>query len=302
MTYIINILENKYNVIISNEDPDLVFWTNIYSSTNSLDSFTNTMGSTHTQYPNSKKIFLSCEACSNHLDIVEQNNKHFAIGPEPLIHDRYLSLPIHNTTSAWGLYDESKLFDHPYNWLTEIKDGKKILKEKKHFCGVVQNSIVPERVELYNKLSEYKFVRASGGWITNVPPDEATIIHPKIDGEGYLSKIKFLKECKFSIQVQSNIVRHLTVEKLIQAFAAETIPIYYGNDLVLNDGFNPKSFINCHDFSSFNDVVEYVKEIDKNDKLFEEIVSEPIFIGNKLPYYYNSNYVLDFLDKIINYD
>jgi hypothetical protein len=300
MTYIINILQNKYQVVIDNKNPDLVFWTNIYSSTDVVDTFTNELGSTHTQFPQAKKIFLSCEACNNHLYIVEHDDKHFAIGPEPISHEKYLQLPIHNTTSAWGLYDESKFFNHPYNWLTEIKDGEKILKEKKHFCGVVQNSIVPERVELFNKLSNYKFVRASGGWITNVPPEEATIIYPRIDGEGYLSKINFLKECKFSIQVQSNIVRHLTVEKLIQAFAAQTIPIYYGNDLVLNDGFNPKSFINCHDFSSFDDVVEYVKEIDNNDKLFQTIVSEPIFINNQLPYYFDSSYVLNFLDKIIN--
>jgi hypothetical protein len=300
MTYFTNILEKKYEVVIDNENPDLVFWTNVYSSSEQIDSYTNEFAKSHTDFPNAKKIYCSCEITASHLSIVETGYDHYAIGPEPLVHGRYLHLPIHNTTAAWGLYDESKLFDTPYDWLTEPRDGQKILDEKKHFCGVVQNSVIPLRVEYFNKLSNYKFVRASGQWITNVPPEEATITHPRIDGEGYLSKINFLNDCKFSLQIQSNVLPYLTVEKMIQAYAANTLPIYYGNELILEDGFNPKAFINCHDFNSVDDVVNEIMKIDSDDDLYIKMMSEPIFVGNKLPEYFNHDYVLGFLDKIIN--
>jgi hypothetical protein len=299
MTYITNILEKKYEVLIDTENPDLVFWTNVYFSSEQLDFYTQKKAKCHTAYPNAKKIYCSCEMTPNHGAILELGENYYAIGPEPLVDERYLYLPIHNTTAAWGLYSESKLFDKPYDWLTELRNGKKILKEKKHFCGVVQNSVVPMRVEFFNKLSKYKFVRASGGWITNVPSEEQTIRHIN-DGESYKSKVNFLKSCKFSMQIQSNVLRYLTVEKLIHAYASNTIPIYYGNDKVLEDGFNPKSFINCHDYESIDDIVDYIIKIDKNDDLFEEIISEPIFVDNKLPNYFKEEYVLNFLEKIIN--
>jgi hypothetical protein len=298
MTYITNILEQKYEVIIDTENPDLVFWTNIHFSTDQIDFYTNKNARCHTSYPNAKKIYCSCEMTPSHLNIVEQDNN-YAIGPEPLEHSKYLHLPIHNTTAAWGLYSESKLFDKPYDWLTEQKDGEKILKDKKHFCGVVQNSTVPMRMELFEKLSNYKFVRASGGWITNVPPEEQTIRHIN-DGESYKSKVTFLSDCKFSMQIQSNVLRYLTVEKMIHAYAANTIPIYFGNDKVLEDGFNPKSFINCHDFNTVDEIVDEIIKIDKDDELFKQMISEPIFIKNELPDYFNHEYVFTFLEKIIN--
>ena len=299
MNYFTNILEKKYNVVVDTKNPDIVFWTNIHFSTEQIDFFTNELATSHDQYPNAKKIFCSCEMVPNHMELINLGEDYFVIGPEPILHPRYLYLPIHNTTAAWGLFDESKLFDNPYNWLTEHRDGEKILSEKKYFCGVVQNSTVPMREELFNKLSNYKFVRASGGWITNVPTEEQTI-RAINDGESYKSKVNFLSDCKFSMQIQSNVLRYLTVEKMIHAYAANTIPIYYGNDKVLLDGFNPKSFINCHDYNNIDEVVERIIEIDKNDNLFKEIVSEPIFLGNILPYYFNHDYILNFFEKVIN--
>jgi hypothetical protein len=101
------------------------------------------------------------------------------------------------------------------------------------------------------------------------------------------------------MQIQSNVLRFLTVEKMIHAYASNTIPIYFGNDKILLDGFNPKSFINCHEYESLDDIVNRIIEIDKNDELFKEIVSEPIFLENVLPNYFNHNYILNFFEKII---
>lgn len=300
MTYFISVLETKYKVIIDSENPDIVFFSNVHFSTEMIDSFTGKLGRSLDSYPNSKKVFCSGEIFSQYQEILNKGSEYFAIGTHPFENPRYLRMQIHNTTAAWGLYYESKLVDHPYNWLLTSRNSNEVLKSKKHFCGVVQNSSIPDRVELYNKLSAYKFVRASGGWITNVQPEEATIQHPTIDGEGYRSKVNFLSDCKFSLQVQSSNLEYFTHEKMIHAFAANTIPIFYGNSKILEDGFNPASFINCHEFSSFDDVLERVKEIDNNDKLYKGIIEQPYFVHNKLPCYFEPEYLLSFFEKIIN--
>lgn len=300
-TYFKSILEQKYDVVVDSENPDLLFYSNVFFSTEMIDDATGHLARSQDSYgAHVKKIFCSGEIVSNHQSVLNQGDNYFAIGPQPEEHPRYLRMQLHNTTAAWGLYEESKLVDTPYDWLLEPRDGDAILTKKKHFCGVVQNSSIPPRIELYNKLSDYKFVRASGGWITNVPPEEATIRHPRIDGEGYKSKVEFLSSCKFSIQVQSSNLTNFTHEKMIHAFAANTIPIFYGNSEILEDGFNPEAFINCHAYENFDQVVERVKEIDRDDKLFKHIITQPYFIDNKLPYYYNPDYILNFVEKALN--
>ncbi len=300
-TYFKSILEQKYDVIVDSENPDLLFYSNVYFSTDMIDDVTGKLARGQDSYSsNVKKIFCSGEIVSNHQSVLNEGSNYFAIGPQPEEHPRYLRMQLHNTTAAWGLYEESKLVDTPYSWLLQQRDGDTILARKKHFCGVVQNSSIPPRIELFNKLTDYKFVRASGGWITNVPPEEATARYMRLDGDSYKSKVEFLSNCKFSIQVQSSNLPYFTHEKMIHAFAANTIPIFYGNSQILEDGFNPEAFINCHEYDTFDQVVERVKEIDSNDELYKHIVTQPYFVDNKLPDYFNPEYILNFIEKVLN--
>ena len=65
-----------------------------------------------------------------------------------------------------------------------------------------------------------------------------------------------------------------TTEKLYQPLQAFSIPIYWGNPLVVRD-FNPKAFINCNDYDNdFDAIINRVKEIDKNPDLYLSILRE----------------------------
>jgi len=301
MTYFEHVLSKKYEVIRDAEAPDICFYSNLYCTIGARDAYTNAPAKPLDDYDNNvKKIYISGEVTVDQASVLNIAENYFAIGPTFIDHPRYLQMNLHNTTAAWGLYHESNLFDTPFNWLLTPRNGDEILSNKKYFCGVVQNSTVPQRQELFDKLSKYKFVRASGQWITNVPPEEMTITHPRIDGEGYRSKVEFLQNCKFSMQIQTANLRYFTQEKMIHAFAAQTIPIFWGNDRILDDGFNPECFINCHEFESFDAVTERVKEIDSDDMLYKKMITAPYFINNKLPYYYDDAYMLEFLERVIN--
>ena len=93
-----------------------------------------------------------------------------------------------------------------------------------------------------------------------------------------------------------------TTEKIIEAFAGATIPIYYGSKDIAKE-FNEKAFINCHNYNSFEEVLERVKEIDNNDELFLSMVKEPIITDDsQAKIYFDENYLSDYLKKICSND
>jgi len=136
----------------------------------------------------------------------------------------------------------------------------------KKFCNFIYSNgsnVMPERDNFFELLSRYKTVDSGGRHLNNI---------------GYFvgDKLAFQSQYKFSIAFENASSIGYTTEKILQAFSAGTVPIYYGNPEIAKD-FNPKSFVNCHDFSSFGEVVERVKELDLDIEQYSEIMRQPIF-------------------------
>lgn len=134
-----------------------------------------------------------------------------------------------------------------------------IWKEKKEFCSyVVSNSAFArqERTDIFYKMCEYKKVNSGGRYLNNI-------------GEAVENKLLFNKQHKFSIAFENNM--YYTTEKIAEAFAAQTVPIYWGNPAIVKE-FNEKAFVNCHKYKNFDEVVRKVEEIDKNDELYLEML------------------------------
>ncbi len=86
----------------------------------------------------------------------------------------------------------------------------------------------------------------------------------------------------------------------MEAFAGQTVPIYWGNPDIASE-FNPKAFINCHDFPSLEEALEEVKRIDNDDSLFLEMLKAPaIADDSSAKRYLESDYVSDYLYKILS--
>lgn len=194
------------------------------------------------------KIFYTGENQSADFNLCD-----YAIGFDYLeFGDRYLRFPI------YLLYDES------YH---ELKNRRIItdLSSKIGFCSFVvsNNNASPERDIIFNKLSEYKQVSSGGRYHNNI-------------GGPVADKLEFLKKHKFSIAFENCSQPGYSTEKLLQAFAAQSVPIYWGDPLI-NHIFNEDSFINCHSFSSWDEVLARVKELDNNDDLYFKMVNAPVF-------------------------
>jgi alpha(1,3/1,4) fucosyltransferase len=156
--------------------------------------------------------------------------------------------------------------------------SEKEMEEKVLFCNFIYSNWTAHRDRefFFDLLSKYKTVDSGGGFRNNL-------------GYRVGNKLEFQKKYKFSIAFENNTSEGYTTEKIIQAFAAQTIPIYWGNPSISKE-FNSNAFINCHDFHSFDDVVKKIEEIDNDEQLFRKMLREPIYsedvnqdeIGEKL--------------------
>ena len=157
------------------------------------------------------------------------------------------------------------------------------------FCAlVISNAKQTDgvREKLYHKLALYKKIASGGRWKNNV-------------GGPVKDKVAFQKDYKFVLACENMYSPGYTTEKILEGFASNAIPIYYGDPDVVLD-FNPKAFINSHDFKTMDDLVKYVKEVDEDDALYLKMIREPIFKNGKLPEEYTDQAVLSFLSNIFD--
>ena len=87
-------------------------------------------------------------------------------------------------------------------------------------------------------------------------------------------KISFFKDYKFTIAFENEPASGYITEKIVHPLAVGSIPIYWGSSKIANY-FNPKAFINCHDYQNFEQVVERVIEIDNDPDLYARYIQAP---------------------------
>lgn len=165
--------------------------------------------------------------------------------------DRYMRLPLFLTC---------------FNFKDLLQDKKwgaeKLLNRK--FCSIVVSNINlsnPIRERFFRLLSEYKQVDSGGRQWNNV-------------GGPVQDKQEFISNYKFNIAFENSAVRGYTTEKIMDAMTANTLPIYWGNPWIGKD-FNERSFINVNAFSSLEEAVQRIVELDTNDEQYLNIMKEP---------------------------
>ncbi len=206
----------------------------------------------HMRYLQDKvSIFFPGEAISPDFNLYD-----YAIGFDPLeLGDRYLRHMLFPYSMQRG-----KVKDHLSSPL-----GRK-------FCDFIyQNRKAhPARDAFFQLLSStYKSVDSLGEHLKNIDED----IEPR-DGNWYQGSIDAKSKYKFSVAFENACHRGYTTEKITSSFQAGAIPIYWGNPEVASI-FDPKSFINCHDFPSFDAVVQEVKRLDQDAEAYLTMLNAP---------------------------
>ena len=208
--------------------------------------FCSVFGEEHLNY-DCVKIFYTGENQCPDFNLYD-----YAIGFEHLtLGDRYLRLPI----CYLNRYQK-------YFRLMQEKHAKPA-PEKSGFCSFVYSndraSVVRE--QFFDQLSGYKQVSSGGRYRNNI-------------GGPVEDKLLFELGHKFSFSFENSSYPGYCTEKLVQSFAAQTVPIYWG-DPTVGDTFNKEAFINCLDYASWDEVLEAVKRVDADDELYERMLKAP---------------------------
>lgn len=183
-----------------------------------------------------------------------------------------------------------KLYRKSYATFTKPRPSvDEVFSQKTDFCAYVMSNTTDsaeERTRIFDMLSEYKQVNSGGRWRNNV-------------GGQVSDKLEFQSKHKFVIAFENCSHPGYLTEKFADAATANAVPIYWG-DPDIGKLFNPKSFINCHDFQTLEQAVERVKEIDQNDELYREMLSEPWFRDGIEPQCLRNETFASFLSNIFD--
>lgn len=245
------ILKKYYDIEHSNE-PDFLFYS-VYGT-----------GREHYRYNNCVKIFMATEGV-----IPDFNECDYAMGSYPMsIGERYLQVPYQGIEPA--VYDRECY--------------RNINVQEKKFCNFIYSNAdngtgAILRQEFCKRLMKYKNVDCPGRVLNNM----INAIEAR-DGNWYKGKLKFIKDYKFTIAFENVSMPGMITEKLIQPFQVGSIPIYWGDPGVANF-FNTHAFINCHDYDSWDSVIEKIIEIDSDDDKFMKMILEnPVLESYKKDY------------------
>ena len=210
-------------------------------------------GNSHLKHMDCIRIFMTAENFSPDFNMCD-----YAMGFDYIeFGDRYLRRP-----NFYGRKKDLNLC---------LKKHIMQIPEKTEFCSfVVSNGKYADskREEFFYKLSEYKKVNSGGRYLNNIGIPN-----------GVPDKLEFQKKHKFALAFENTSHPGYTTEKIIDAFAASCIPIYWG-DPWIDRVFNPKSFIDVRKFPSFDAAIQEIIRIDQDEEAYRAMLAEPAFLSS----------------------
>ncbi len=272
--------------------------------------FSNPLGSARKilSYQNTKRVFYTGEN-----EVPNFNLFDYAIGFDELdFRDRYLRMPLYYDRlhhKAESVNDTTAPYKIKDNSLYTLKKPSHHFKENHpNLCAVVNNESdplkrgfasfvasnpnAPKRNAFYDALNAIEPV-TGGGAVKNTL------------GYNVKNKSEFLSQYKFNLCFENTQGYGYVTEKIIDAYFSHTIPIYWGSPSVAKD-FNPKSFVNVHDFKNFDEAIDYIKYLHTHPNAYLDMLYEnPLnTLDGKAYFYQNLSFkkILDFFKNILEND
>ena len=249
-------LAKVYKFIWDGKDPDFVI---VSEHVNTNQQYRDLFKELYSK--NNIKVYYAGEA-----EFPDFNLYDYAVGfnPDLQLNDRYCPLPSPFQFFGEGFVSTDK---------NEIKDVDVALKElhkKSGFCNFLYSNpnAHPMRDRLFHEISRYKRVDSLGKHLNNV--EEAGTGFVGHANECTVKKSRY----KFSIASENAMFPGYTSEKILTSLEAHTVPIYWGDPLVVKH-INPDCFINCNNFKSIEEIIDEIKRIDADDSLWCKMIAQP---------------------------
>jgi alpha(1,3/1,4) fucosyltransferase len=183
---------------------------------------------------------------------------------------RNFRLPLWWSRLAWDGFEQKPrrvgANNHGYEQLIDIKSllrpRKLDMSIKNKFCAMIAGNPEGLRINMFNSISQYKPVHGYGNMFGNS-----------------LRKSKFavLPEYKFCLCPENSVYEGYVTEKLIDAYAGLTVPLYSGDVSVIDD-FNYEALLNYQDARDMEYFVANVKDLDENLEFYQTTYEQPLLL------------------------
>ena len=241
--FVTKCLKNEYEIEIVKDEPDLL----VYSVFNDE----------HKNY-NCLKLFITGENTYPNF-----NECDYAIASLRMsVPGRYLFVP-HSVNFHSG---------EKFNLIKEPVAPHEL--QKKRFCLFLYSNATRGvgavmRARFCEKLMNYKRVDCPGKVLHNMNIPE---LSARNDSSWHKSKNDLISRYKFIIAFENTDGNGYMTEKIIDAYINNVVPIYWGStaDCSL---FPRDSMIYAADYSTLDELVERVKEVDSNDDLYMSMLA-----------------------------
>lgn len=178
---------------------------------------------------------------------------------------------------------------------TSVPDPGAVRKSKPNFCALLcayVDSTVQRRARFFRVLNRRRKVDSAGRALNNVgfrlPP-----------GDRYQVKVDWLAGYRFNLAFENTRRPGWTTEKLVDPLHVHTIPVYWGDPRV-KEYFNPESFICRDDFSSDEELAEYVLHVDDTPELYARYVRATPLVDNRPNPAYDMGKLVEFFHGVFH--
>lgn len=262
--FIYRALSKRYNIIVDNKSPDILFYS--------------CFGTKHLTYSNVLRICYYGENLVPNYNICDYSISFL----RDSINGRNLWLPQAIRWTGGSLP-------------TPMSDSA--LLERK-FCNFVYSNETcgfgaSLRKQVCSALMQYRHVDCPGKVLHNMDAPE---LSARLAVDWHATKIKFLRNYKFNIAFENSSFDGYMTEKLLDAFIAGSVPIYWGSEGNVAP-FSKDCMICANDYADIDSLVERIREVDSNSSLYLDMCAANPIRQGILPNY--EEITLTFLSQII---
>ncbi|TMW66768.1 hypothetical protein Poli38472_014080 [Pythium oligandrum] len=219
-----------------------------------------------TRYSDSKLVMISGEAWM--VDGISESVL-LVSTVQDTRHARHLYVPQASTSFGERL-------EHSPNELLKPTHMRYPTYSNRRFCAYMYARCDrPHREYMFDLLNEVEAVDALGACQGASNGQNLTRLrgrhHPFYNDEGVFTFSNY----KFVIAFETAQVPGYVTEKLVNAFLAGTVPIYFGHSASVSHIFNPRSFIDCGRFARLRDCAAFVLRVHRDEEIYEQFRKEP---------------------------
>ena len=181
---------------------------------------------------------------------------------------RNFRLPLWYSRLAWPGFEQkprrANAHNHGYEPLIEIEPLTKPRvvdwAKKDKFCAMIAGNPEGLRINLFNSINKYKPVHGYGNMFNNSLRQ---------------SKFDVLPSYKFCLCPENSIYDGYVTEKLLDAYAGDTVPIYSGT-LSVDCDFHEGAYLNYINTKDMSWFVQTIQAIDESKELYEALYTKPL--------------------------